>query len=325
MALELTLALAALALLFEAAVGYPAALYRAIGHPVTWIGRLITVLDWLLNRESLPPLLRRLMGLMTLLVLLGMSLTIGMYLEMTLLAMPFGILIAAVLGSSLLAQRSLHEHVARVADALDRSLADGRVAVSHIVGRDPDALDEGGVARGAIESLAENFSDGIVAPALWMAVGGLAGGLAYKAVNTADSMIGHRNKRYLEFGWASARVDDLINLPASRLAGLLMVAASVLVPGASPANAWRAIRRDAKRHRSPNAGWPEAALAGALGIALAGPRAYGGKMSVDGYMGAGGRYECTADDIRCALKLYRVADAMLIALAIGGAGLVWAF
>ncbi|MCJ8141953.1 adenosylcobinamide-phosphate synthase CbiB [Ancylobacter sp. A5.8] len=319
MALELTLALTALALLFEAAFGYPAVLYRVIGHPVGWIGRLIAGLERVLNREEAAPGERRLAGVATLLVILGASLVPGFLLQSWLLSLPFGLFILAIFASSLLAQRSLHQHVERVAQALDRSLDEGREAVAQIVGRDPHVLDEAGVARAAIESLAENFSDGIVAPALWMAVGGLGGAAAYKAVNTADSMIGHRNRRYLEFGWASARFDDLINLPAARLAGALIVVAAVMVPGASAADSWRAIRRDARRHRSPNAGWPEAAMAGALGLALAGPRHYGGQLSVDGYMGEGGRRDCTQADIRRALRLYRVADTLLVALVLAGA------
>src|SRR5690606_28084277 len=182
-----------------------------------------------------------------------------------------GVLIGAVLGSTLLAQRSLADHVRAVANALDAGgLMAGRQEVSKIVGRDPETLDEAAVSRAAIESLAENFSDGVVAPAFWMAVGGLAGGVAYKAANTADSMIGHRTPRHEAFGWAAARFDDLINLPASRLTALLIVIGTVFVEGASAKDAWRAVWRDAKKHRSPNAGWPEAAMAGALGLALAG-------------------------------------------------------
>ena len=181
-----------------------------------------------------------------------------------------------------------------------------------IVGRDPDRLDEAGVSRAAIESLAENFSDGVVAPAFWLAIGGLPAAAAYKAVNTADSMIGHRSERHQAFGWAAARFDDLINLPASRLSALLIVAGACFMSGASPQNAWRAVLRDAGKHRSPNAGWPEAAMAGALGLSLAGPRHYGGVLVDDAEMGAGGRREANAADIRRALALYRAADAMLV-------------
>jgi adenosylcobinamide-phosphate synthase len=169
------------------------------------------------------------------------------------------------------------------------------------------------VARAAIESLAENFSDGVVAPALWMAIGGLTGAAAYKAINTADSMIGHRTPRHAAFGFAAARLDDLVNLPASRLSALLIVAAAAFTKGASAAAAWRAVRRDASRHRSPNAGYPEAAMAGALGLMLAGPRVYGG-IPVDDAMMGDGRRAADAADIRAALELYRHADALLIGL-----------
>jgi adenosylcobinamide-phosphate synthase len=167
-----------------------------------------------------------------------------------------------------------------------------------IVGRNPDRLDEAGVARAAIESLAENFADGIVAPVFWMALGGLPGAALYKAANTADSMIGHLNARYAAFGWAAARFDDLVNLPASRLAALFLGLAS-----GSPGSAWRAVWRDAPKHRSPNAGWPEAAMAGALGLKLAGPRVYGEETVDDAFMGDGRRL-ATAADIRRALRVY---------------------
>jgi adenosylcobinamide-phosphate synthase len=204
--------------------------------------------------------------------------------------------------------------VGRVATALDEAgLAAGRQAVSHIVGRDAASLDQASVARAAIESLAENFSDGVVAPALWMAIGGLTGAAAYKAINTADSMIGHRTPRHAAFGFAAARLDDLVNLPASRLSALLIVAAAAFTKGASAAAAWRAVRRDASRHRSPNAGYPEAAMAGALGLMLAGPRVYGG-IPVDDAMMGDGRRAADAADIRAALELYRHADALLIGL-----------
>jgi adenosylcobinamide-phosphate synthase len=214
----------------------------------------------------------------------------------------------------LIAQRSLHQHVARVADALDNAgLASGREAVSHIVSRDTNALDEAGVGRAAIESLAENFSDGVVAPVLWMIIAGLPGAAIYKAVNTADSMIGHRIARFQAFGWAAARFDDLLNLPASRLSALLIIAAAATTKGTSASTAWRAVRRDARHHRSPNAGYPEAAMAGALGLALAGPRSYAGVHVDDAFMG-NGRYGAKTNDIRAALRLYRRADAILIGL-----------
>jgi adenosylcobinamide-phosphate synthase len=236
---------------------------------------------------------------------------------------PAGLLPLALLASTLLAQRSLHEHVAAVAHGLETGgLTEGRKAVSMIVGRNPDSLDEAGVSRAAIESLSENFSDGVVAPAFWLGVAGLPGIIMYKAINTADSMIGHKTPRHLAFGWASARLDDLVNLPASRLTALLIVAAAALDRDADAPGAWRAVRRDARRHRSPNAGWPEAAMAGALGLRLAGPRIYGDVTVEDGWMGDG-RAEATAADIRRGLRLYRKACGLLWGLA--GCGATTAF
>src|SRR5690606_25471190 len=253
---------------------------------------------------------RSMSGLDALIHLLPVAAGNAFLLEATPASLPLGSVESAVLASSLLAQRSLASHVKAVAVALeDGGLPAGRQAVSQIVGRDPDQLDEAGVSRAAIESLAENFSDGIVAPAFWLGVGGLSAGLAYKAVNTADSMIGHRTARHEAFGWAAARFDDLVNLPASRLTALLLVGAAALMPDASPKGAWRAIRRDASKHRSPNAGWPEAAMAGALGLKLAGPRVYGGKVIDDHWMGSG-RAHATVADIRRALTLYRAACAL---------------
>jgi adenosylcobinamide-phosphate synthase len=310
------ISLVLLALLLEAALGYPQRLVDRIGHPVIWIGRLISAMDRAWNQAARSFATRRAAGVAALLVLVGVAGGVGFALQSALLALPFGILAVALLGSSLLAQRSLHDHVARVAAALEQhGLEAGREAVSHIVGRDPLSLDEAGVARAAIESLAENFSDGVVAPAFWMAVAGLPGAAIYKAVNTADSMIGHRTPRHEAFGWASARCDDVVNLPASRLSGLAVVAAAAFLPGMDARAAWRALRRDAKQHRSPNAGWPEAAMAGALGLALAGPRHYGGVLVQDALMG-NGRREAGAADIRAALRLYRTADALLITLLV---------
>jgi adenosylcobinamide-phosphate synthase len=308
--------IAFLSLVIEFPLGYPDRLFRAIGHPVTWFGRLISFLDLRLNRPADPDALRRQRGVQALLVIVLVPAVIGLGVQLVLLwFVPMGLIIAALLATSLLSQKSLYEHVEAVADALDSGgLTMGRAAVSRIVGRDPEALDRAAVCRAAIESLAENFSDGIVAPAFWTGVGGLAGGAAYKAANTADSMIGHRTPRHEAFGWAAARFDDWINLPASRLTALLIVVAALLVKGADPRNAWQAVQRDARKHRSPNAGWPEAAMAGALGLALAGPRSYGGVVVDDVFMGEGGRRDVDSADIRRALKLYRVADYLLITL-----------
>jgi adenosylcobinamide-phosphate synthase len=297
-------------MLIELCFGYPERVLSAIGHPVTWIGRLIGALDQLLNRKGA----RRAAGIVAVLILIVVVGTVGWIVQRELLRLPFGLLAVGLLGSTLIAQRSLHRHVAHVAVALEKQGGEaGRAAVSHIVGRDTEALDEAGVARAAIESLAENFSDAVVAPILWMAIAGLPGAALYKGINTADSMIGHRTPRYEAFGWAAARLDDLVNLPASRLSALLLVAAAALSKDASAAEAWRAIWRDAARHRSPNAGYPEAAMAGALGLSLAGPRVYGGVRVEDALMGDGRRDADTAD-IRRALALYRRADAILIAL-----------
>ncbi|MES0065790.1 adenosylcobinamide-phosphate synthase CbiB [Mesorhizobium sp. M0074] len=305
-----------LSLAIELVLGYPARLFDAIGHPVTWFGRLISFLDRRLNRATDSDADRRCWGVVALLVIVLVPAALALWLETLLWSIPLGLLVTAILAMSLLSQKSLAEHVEAVADALDSGGLDmGRIAVSRIVGRDPEKLDRAAVCRAAIESLAENFSDGVVAPAFWLGIGGLAGGVAYKAANTADSMIGHRTPRHEAFGWAAARFDDWINLPASRLTALLIVLAAFLVKGADAKGAWHAVRRDAKKHRSPNAGWPEAAMAGALGLALAGPRSYDGVMVEDALMGEGGRHDdVESTDIRRALKLYRVADLLLIAL-----------
>lgn len=320
-----TLPLLALALLAEAAFGYPQRLYAAIGHPVTWYGGLIARLDRTLNREGDGFATRRLAGILALVLLLAVTGAAALTLAwLCRLAGPVGLVPLALIASTLLAQRSLYEHVARVAEGLERDgLEGGRAAVAMIVGRNPQTLDEAGVARAAIESLAENFSDGVTAPAFWLGVAGLPGIALYKAINTADSMIGHMSERHRAFGWAAARLDDLVNLPASRLTGLLIVAAAALDREADAGGAWRAMRRDAGRHRSPNAGWPEAAMAGALALRLAGPRVYGETRVADHWMGDG-RAEATAADIRRGLRLYRKACGLLWAVAVLGAGVALA-
>ena len=310
----LSVTLTFLALLIEALVGYPDRLFGAIGHPVTWMGRLLHRLDFSLNDPSATDFRRHMSGVAAIFILVGVAATIAHVAQRDLLLLQLGIVWVALAASTLIAQRSLYQHVARVAAALEREgLAAGRAAVAQIVGRDPDALDEAGVARAAIESLAENFSDGVVAPVFWMALLGLPGATAYKAINTADSMIGHRTTRHEAFGFAAARLDDLVNLPASRLSAGLVVAAAALSDRAAAAEAWRAVVRDARHHRSPNAGYPEAAMAGALGLALAGPRVYGGVEIADAMMGDGRRLT-TAADIRAALALYIRADAILIGI-----------
>jgi len=306
--------LAFLALLIEAMVGYPYWVVQGIGHPVIWIGRSIALLDDTLNHESMSRASRRAAGVVSLFIVIAVTAVVAHLLERFLFWLPLGVLFAALPASTLIAQRSLHGHVECVALALEQEdLETGRHAVSRIVGRDPQALDEAGVARAAIESLAENFSDGVVAPIFWIVVGGLAGGAVYKAINTADSMIGHRTRRHHAFGWAAARLDDLANLPASRLSALLLIAAAAITSRETAAQAWRAVTRDASHHRSPNAGYPEAAMAGALDLALAGPRVYAGIEVEDAVMGHG-RRDATAADIRAALALFRRADAILIGL-----------
>jgi adenosylcobinamide-phosphate synthase len=312
--------LAFLAMLIELAVGYPQALVRAIGHPVTWLGRLIETLDRSLNRETDTPQHRRRAGVFAVLIMCAVVGAIALIVQSALFRLPFGLLFVALAASTLIAQRSLRQHVTDVARALEQDgLEAGRRAVARIVGRDTGVLDEAGVARAAIESLAENFSDGVVAPVLWLIIGGLPGAALYKAINTADSMIGHRTPRFEAFGWAAARLDDLVNLPASRLTALLIVAAAVMHGDAAAGPAWRAVVRDAPKHRSPNAGYPEAAMAGALGLSLAGPRVYGGVAVDDAAMGQG-RRDATAADIRRALALYRSAGAILLVLVAALAG-----
>jgi adenosylcobinamide-phosphate synthase len=303
----------------EAVLAYPAPLFRAIGHPVSWIGGLIAALDSRLNRPDYSFAARRTAGAATVLLLLAASLGAGVILEMAARAIPYlGFALAVLVVATLIAGGNLDQHVRAVATALrTEGVVGGRRNIAAIVGRDADALDEAGICRAAIESLAENASDGVTAPALWYLVGGLPGMIGYKAINTADSMIGHLSELHRAFGWAAAKLDDLVNLPASRLTGLMFVAAAAIVPGASASSAWRAFRRDARLHRSPNAGWPEAAMAGALGLRLAGPRIYDGILVDDHWMGDG-RAEATVEDIDRALTIYRVgfAGAILLVAAI---------
>jgi adenosylcobinamide-phosphate synthase len=304
----------------EAVLAYPALVFGAIGHPVSWIGALISAFESRLNRSDYSAAMRRAAGVMTVLLLVAVSLGLGLALEMAVHSVPiFGFILAVVIVAALIAAGSLDQHVRAVAAALrNDGLAGGRQRIAKIVGRDPDALDQAAICRAAIESLAENASDGVTAPALWYLIGGLPGMIAYKAVNTADSMIGHMSERYHAFGWAAAKLDDLVNWPASRLTGLMFIAAASVVPGASPSSAWQAFCRDARRHRSPNAGWPEAAMAGALGLRLAGPRVYDSVLVEDHWMGDG-RTEATPEDIDRALTIYRTAFAgtLMIVAVIG--------
>lgn len=304
------------ALALDAIFGEPKALWRRIPHPVVAIGGVIGWADRSLNRRSLSPVIRRLVGLGFIMVLAGGGFLLGRVTEAILLPQPLGWLPLAALASILIAQRALHEHVAAVAKALQaEGLDEGRRAVAMIVGRDTRRLDEAGVARAAIESCAENYSDGVVAPAFWFALLGLGGLVAYKAVNTADSMVGHRSERHAAFGFGAARLDDALNLLPARLSGLLLAGAAFVLREDGRA-ALRAMRRDAPRHRSPNAGWPEAAMAGALGLALGGPRVYAEGAVEDVWLHGEGRREATAQDIRRALRLFVTACVLQAALVV---------
>ncbi len=265
-----------------------------------------------LNKEH-GPLNRKLLGILTIICVTGAASATGLLIQMAAASLPFGWALTSIAASALFAGRSLYTHVHGVASALaEGGLEAGRREVSRIVGRDPDTLDCHGVARAAIESLAENASDGVLAPVFWFLALGLPGLAAYKAINTADSMIGHRTPRHQSFGWASARLDDLVNLPASRLTAVLFGLAAFFCT-ASPLGALQAVIRDSRRHRSPNAGWPEAAMAGALGLKLAGPRSYGGVVVLDAYMGSG-RADASAKDIGRALGLASTAWLVMFAL-----------
>ncbi len=311
-----TLAVLAAALVIEAAIGYPDALFARIRHPVVWVGWLIDRLDRRLNRENSHASMRRAAGVLAVLALVVASGGAAWAAAAILRPLPFGWLVEGLLAATLLAQRSLHDHVFDVTHALTvGGLEAGRAAVSRIVGRNPATLDEHGVARAGIESLAENFSDGVVAPAFWLALFGLPGIAVYKAVNTADSMIGHRTPRHEAFGWAAARLDDVLNLIPARLSALLVAAGAWMTAGASPAAALRSAMRDGWRHRSPNAGWPEAAMAGALDLRLGGPRIYGAERVMDAWLGPG-RTAATPADMERALAVYRRACAILIAAAV---------
>jgi adenosylcobinamide-phosphate synthase len=299
----MTLALCFFALLLERLIGYPQWLVHRIGHPVIWMGNYLSFLEKKMNSESAT----KLTGLIAWSLYVLPCLIIGIFLRQILSTGPWGFGVQILLATTLLAQKSLHDHVKAVADALGQSIHAAREKVSLIVGRDPSQLDEAGVSRAALESLAENASDGIFAPAFWLAVAGLPGLIVYKAINTADSMIGHKSDRYLHFGWAAARTDDLANLIPARFAGLIFALASFRP------EAFSAMWRDAGHHLSPNAGWPEAALAGGLGISLGGPRSYDGKQVDLARMGDG-RSELNRQDILDGLKLYARALSLATCL-----------
>ncbi len=309
------LAIAVIAFGIDFFVGDPPWLYRRIAHPVALLGGLIGWLESALNRPHGSPAARRRRGLATTLGVVALAFALGWLLSDILRGVRGGWAVEAVLASTLLAYKGLADAVRAVAEGLEQGLVAGRQAVAHIVGRDPQSLDAAGVARAAIETAAENLGDGVVAPLFWYLMLGLPGLAAYKAINTLDSMIGHRDKRFEDFGAFAARLDDFANYVPARLCGGLLVLAAAIAPAADGAEAATALQRDAAKHRSPNAGWPEAAMAGALDLALAGPRAYGEGTVDDPWIGDGtGR--ATAHDMRRALYLYVVAcliNAMWVA------------
>jgi adenosylcobinamide-phosphate synthase len=306
--------MAAFALVVEYFVGYPQSLQRAIGHPVEWIGKLIAYLDEGLNDPDSEDNDQRNQGIFA---VVALCIAVGVpafLLERLLLSFHYGWIINTLLATAFIAQKSLRDHVTAVARTLPQSIVAARKEVAKIVGRDPSTLDESGVAKAALESLAENTADGITAPIFWFAIAGLPGIVIYKAINTADSMIGHKSEKYLHFGWAAAKLDDLVNLPASRLTGLLFAGAAWLKSKTRAQAALNAMWRDASKHQSPNAGWPEAAMAGALDLKFGGPRQYDGEMVQLPYMGDG-RGQMTAADIDKGLELYDRALLILLALA----------
>lgn len=305
------------ALVLDAYLGDMNRLFNVIKHPVVWIGDLIGFLDHKLNRDNRSELNRAIRGFVVVVFVVSVCLVIGMAVSWLGQNYPFGWTLELFLVVSLIAQRSLFSYVRRVGTALKKSgLSDARVAVSHIVGRDPDQLDQHGVARAAIESLAENFGDGVVAPVFWYVLFGFPGLLVYKAVNTMDSMIGHKSDKYKSFGFTAARLDDILNLIPARLAGLWIFIGSFFVPTSSPLKSLKTMLRDARKHRSPNAGWPEGAMAGALDISLAGPRKYREGQVNDPWIGDG-RARVLPKDIKRALQTYVAAclvNAAVVAL-----------
>lgn len=294
------------AMAVDALIGWPSPLFARIGHPVTWLGWLINLLDGAWNRTSDPSPFRRAAGAAAAILVIALAAALGWAVQSMLASEWAGVVVVGVLAWPQVALRSLHDHVAAVAKPLvSGDIAAARLAVGQIVGRDPAMLDDAGIARASIESLAENASDGIVAPLFWGALFGLPGILGYKAINTLDSMIGHRTERHEAFGWAAARIDDLANIIPARLTGLLFV---LLAPNRS--QAWSCMLRDARRHRSPNAGWPEAAIAGALGVRLSGPRIYHGHVADEPWLNEAAR-DPAAADILAGLTLYRRAMTLL--------------
>jgi adenosylcobinamide-phosphate synthase len=304
---------AALACLIERFFGYPDALFRIMGHPVQWIGAFITWLDQTLNTKPDDELEGLLRGGLAVILLIAATALPAYMLQDLLNGIPGGWLVNAFLATVFIAQKSMRDHVQDVANAMSSSIAAGRLSVAKIVGRDTKDLDESGIAKAALESLAENTADGIVAPVLWYALLGLPGLVAYKAINTADSMIGHKSDRHMFFGFCAAKLDDLVNLPASRLTAILFAAAATFTSQAAAQQALSSAWNDSANHKSPNAGWPEAAMAGALGLKFGGPRNYEDGMVLLPWMG-NGREHMNRADIATGLALYDKALWIMFAV-----------
>lgn len=303
------------AFLLDALVGEFGPLFRVVPHPVVLIGRLTGWLDRRLNRERRSLRTRLARGVFVAVFMVALAGAAGWGLTVLAHELRYGWAIELLAVTILLAQRSLFDHVRAVGRALRREgLPAARAAVARIVGRDPETLDSHGVARAAIESLAENFADGVVAPAFWYLLFGLPGLFAYKAVNTMDSMIGYRTPRHAAFGRAAARLDDAMNFVPARIAGAMIVVAALFVPRGRPISSFRVMARDGRKHRSPNAGWPEAAMAGALGVALAGPRSYHGSAEASPWLGEEFSARIGEAEIRRALYLFVVACLMNAAI-----------
>ena len=325
-------------LVLDRLVGDPPWMWRSAKHPVAVIGEAIGALEQRLNRPDFTGETRRRAGFLTLGLLLLAALVLGGFVSALCEAFGFvGMIVEAAIVAIFLAHKSLVDHVRAVGAALQEGgLAEGRKAVALIVGRDPTHLDQPGIIRAAIESLAENASDGVVAPAFWYLLLGLPGLLAYKVVNTADSMIGHMDERHRDFGFASAKLDDWMNFVPARLTALLFAAAAQLsrwagrgggARGSGPAGrasperstfsrVMTITRRDARLHRSPNAGWPETAMAATLGLALGGPRRYRDLIVDAPQLNSQGRRAASLADLARAITVLDRAMGLMLAAVV---------